>query len=63
MNMKLITVDDYHREIERVEAALKKTESHFQKRDYNKYLKRLRGELSYALKKTGGWQNDGSRRI
>lgn len=48
--MILITVEDYRKEIESVEAALQKTESHFQKRDYNKYLKRLRGELSYALK-------------
>ena len=61
--MKLITVEDYRREIERVEDALEKTESHFQRRDYGKYLKRLRGELSYALKKTGEYQNDGSRRI
>ena len=49
--MRLITVEDYRREIERVENALEKTESYFQKRDYGKYLKRLRGELSYALKK------------
>ena len=49
--MGLITVENYRREIERVEDALEKTDSYFQKRDYSKYLKRLRGELSYALKK------------
>ena len=49
--MKLITVEDYRREIERVENALEKTESYFQKRDYAKYLKRLRSELGYALRK------------
>lgn len=51
--MKLITVEDYRREIERVENALEKTESYFQKRDYGKYLKRLRNELGYALRKNG----------
>lgn len=49
--MSLITIEDYRKEIERVENALEKTESHFQKRDYRKYLKRLRGELGYALRK------------
>lgn len=44
----LVTVADYANEIARVQAALDKTLSPKQKRDYGKYLKRLKRELDSA---------------
>ena len=36
------TLADYQKEIERVQAAIDSTDSEFLKRDYGKYLKRLK---------------------
>ena len=47
----LITVVDYNHEIARVQAALNKTDSPKQKRDYGKYLNRLKRELAAAREK------------
>ena len=44
----LITVTDYNNEISRVQTALDKTSSPKQRRDYGKYLNRLKRELSGA---------------
>ncbi len=44
----LITVADYNNEISRVQAALDKTTSPKQRRDYGKYLARLKKELHSA---------------
>ena len=44
----LITAVDYNNEIARVQAALEKTTSPKQKRDYGKYLNRLNRELAAA---------------
>ena len=44
----LITVTDYNNEINRVQTALDKTTSAKQRRDYGKYLNRLKRELSGA---------------
>ena len=43
--MLLKTLSDYKAEIERVEAAIETTESEYLKRDYRKYLKRLKKEM------------------
>lgn len=47
----LITVTDYNNEINRVQIALDKTSSPKQRRDYGKYLNRLKRELSGAQEK------------
>lgn len=44
----LITVTDYNNEINRVQTALAKTSSPKQRRDYEKYLNRLKRELGDA---------------
>lgn len=44
----LITVTDYNNEINRVQTAMDKTSSAKQRRDYGKYLNRLKRELSGA---------------
>ncbi len=44
----LITVTDYTNEINRVQLALDKSTSPKQRRDYGKYLNRLKRELSGA---------------
>lgn len=44
----LITVTDYNIEINRVQTAMDKTSSPKQRRDYGKYLNRLKRELSGA---------------
>ena len=44
----LITAADYNNEIARVQAVLNKTDSPRQKRDYGKYLNRLKRELATA---------------
>lgn len=44
----LITVTDYNNEINRVQTAMGKTSSLKQRRDYGKYLNRLKRELSGA---------------
>lgn len=43
--MLLKTLSDYKTEIERVEKAIERTDSEHLKRDYGKYLKRLKKEL------------------
>lgn len=47
----LITVTDYNNEINRVQTAMDKTSSPKQRRDYGKYLNRLKRELSGAQEK------------
>lgn len=47
----LITVTDYNNEINRVQTVLDKTSSPKQRRDYEKYLNRLKRELSGAQEK------------
>lgn len=47
----LITVTDYNNEINRVQTAMGKTSSPKQRRDYGKYLNRLKRELSGAQEK------------
>ena len=47
---RLVTVEDYRVEIARVEKAIEKTTSKYIKRDYGKYLKRLRNELAKGVK-------------
>lgn len=42
---------DLLKEIERVQAAIEKTDSEHLRRDYGKYLKRLQGEL----RRCKGW--------
>lgn len=44
----LITVTDYNNEISRVQLALDKSTSPKQRRDYGKYLNRLKRELGDA---------------
>lgn len=44
----LITVTDYNNEINRVQTAMDKTSSPKQRRDYGKYLNRLKRELGDA---------------
>ena len=44
----LITVTDYNNEISRVQTAMDKTASPKQRRDYGKYLNRLKRELGDA---------------
>lgn len=44
----LITVTDYNNEINRVQTVLDKTASPKQRRDYGKYLNRLKRELGDA---------------
>lgn len=44
----LITVTDYNNEINRVQTAMDKTSSQKQRRDYEKYLNRLKRELGDA---------------
>lgn len=44
----LITVTDYNNEISRVQTAMGKTSSLKQRRDYGKYLNRLKRELNDA---------------
>lgn len=44
----LITVTDYNNEISRVQTAMDKTSSPKQRRDYEKYLNRLKRELGDA---------------
>lgn len=44
----LITVIDYQNEIARIQAAINKTNSPKQKRDYGKYIKKLKRELAAA---------------
>ena len=43
--MLLKTFADYQKEIERVQAAIDSTDSEFLKRDYGKYLKRLKRRM------------------
>ena len=43
--MLLKTAADYQREIDRVQAAIDKTDSEHLRRDYGKYLKRLKGGM------------------
>lgn len=43
--MLLKTLADYQKEIERVQTALDNTDSEFLKRDYGKYLKRLKKRM------------------
>ena len=43
--MILKTVNDYMQEIDRVEAAMEKTDSDHLRRDYEKYLKRLKKQM------------------
>ena len=54
----LITVADYNNEIARVQAALNKTDSPKQKRDYGKYLNRLKRELAAAQGQARRNKND-----
>ena len=42
--MLLKTLSDYQKEIARVQAAINSTDSEFLRRDYGKYLKRLKRE-------------------
>lgn len=46
--MLLKTLSDYQTEIERVEAAIDKTDSEYLKRDYGRYLKRLKRDMRKA---------------
>ena len=41
----LKTLEDYQKEIARVQEALQRTKSEYLKRDYEKYLKRLQREM------------------
>lgn len=43
--MMLKTLSEYEKEIARVEKAIERTQSEHLKRDYTKYLRRLKGEL------------------
>ena len=43
--MKPQTITEYRAEISRVEQALAKTDSEYLRRDYGKYLKRLKREI------------------
>ena len=47
----LITVTDYNNEINRVQAALDKSTSTKQRRNYGKYLNRLKRELNGAQRR------------
>lgn len=44
----LITITDYHNEIDRIQTALNATTSPKQRKDYTKYLARLKRELRGA---------------
>lgn len=48
--------DEYVREIHRVEDALKKTRSEKLRRDYTKYLRRLKQELNYYDRQMMLWE-------
>ena len=48
------TLADYRNEIERVQNALKNTNSAYLKRDYQKYLKRLKREVIEYMRLTEG---------
>lgn len=43
--MRFQTVEEYEKEIARVQAAMDKTDSEFLRRDYGKYMKRLQKEM------------------
>ena len=47
--MLLKTIADYQKEIARVEGAINKTESEHLKRDYGKYLRRLKKDMRKAV--------------
>ena len=47
-------IKEIYKEIERLEAAIAKTESPYLKRDYEKRIKRLRGELIVARRFSKG---------
>ena len=48
--MKFETVEEYKKEIERVEKAMKSTNSFCLHRDYSKYKKRLEIEMRLLMK-------------
>lgn len=43
--MLLKTIADYQKEIERVQKAIDSTDSEYLRRDYGKYLKRLKRQI------------------
>ena len=47
--MLLKTLSDYQKEIARVQSAIDSTESEYLRRDYGKYLKRLKREMRKVL--------------
>ena len=55
----LKTVDDYKNEFQRIQQALKQTDSGKLRRDYTKYLARLSRELLERTHPAGGWGNPG----
>lgn len=48
---KFNTVEEYKAEIEKVKAISRNTHSEYLKRDYAKYIKRLKKELAYVRTK------------
>lgn len=48
----LITVTDYNNEINRVQTVMDKTSSPKQRRDYGKYLNRLKKEIGDYMRNT-----------
>lgn len=47
--MLLKTLSEYKQEIDRVEAAIEKTDSKHLRRDYSKYLQRLKRQMKKAV--------------